>query len=123
MSRIYLSPPDISKQDRSAVESAFDSGWVAPVGPDLDAFEAEVASRVDRSYACAVNSGTSALHLALLALGIQPGDRVICPSLTFAGCAFPITYCGAEPIFVDSELGHLEYGPQLIEKCHRNFAC
>ena len=103
MSRIYLSPPDISNQDRFAVQSAFDSGWVAPVGPDLDAFEAEVANRVDRSYACAVNSGTSALHLALLALGIQPGDRVICPSLTFAGCAFPITYCGAEPIFVDSE--------------------
>ena len=103
MSRIYLSPPDISNQDRLAVQSAFDSGWVAPVGPDLDAFEAEVAIRVDRSYACAVNSGTSALHLALLALGIQPGDRVICPSLTFAGCAFPITYCGAEPIFVDSE--------------------
>ena len=103
MSRIYLSPPDISNQDRFAVQSAFDSGWVAPVGPDLDAFEAEVANRVDRSYACAVNSGTSALHLALLALGVQPGDRVICPSLTFAGCAFPITYCGAEPIFVDSE--------------------
>ena len=103
MSRIYLSPPDISNQDRFAVQSAFDSGWVAPVGPDLDAFEAEVAIRVDRSYACAVNSGTSALHLALLALGIKPGDRVICPSLTFAGCAFPITYCGAEPIFVDSE--------------------
>ena len=103
MSRIYLSPPDISNQDRFAVQSAFDSGWVAPVGPDLDAFEAEVANRVDRSYACAVNSGTSALHLALLALDIKPGDRVICPSLTFAGCAFPITYCGAEPIFVDSE--------------------
>ena len=115
MSRIYLSPPDISKQDRSAVESAFDSGWVAPVGPDLDAFEAEVASRVDRSYACAVNSGTSALHLALLALGIQPGDRVICPSLTFAGCAFPITYCGAEPIFVDSESDTWNMDPNLLK--------
>ena len=77
MSRIYLSPPDISKKDRSAVESAFDSGWVAPIGPDLDAFEAEVAERLNRGYACAVNSGTSALHLALLALNIQPGDRVI----------------------------------------------
>ena len=115
MSRIYLSPPDISKQDRSAVESAFDSGWVAPVGPDLDAFEAEVASRVDRSYACAVNSGTSALHLALLSLGIQPGDRVICPSLTFAGCAFPITYCGAEPIFVDSESDTWNMDPNLLK--------
>lgn len=115
MSRIYLSPPDISKQDRSAVESAFDSGWVAPVGPDLDAFEAEVASRVDRSYACAVNSGTSALHLALLSLGIQSGDRVICPSLTFAGCGFPITYCGAEPIFVDSESDTWNMDPNLLK--------
>ena len=115
MSRIYLSPPDISQQDRSAVELAFDSGWVAPVGPDLDAFEAEVASRVDRSYACAVNSGTSALHLALLAFGIQPGDRVICPSLTFAGCAFPITYCGAEPIFVDSESDTWNMDPNLLK--------
>ena len=115
MSRIYLSPPDISKQDRSAVESAFDSGWVAPVGPDLDAFESEVGSRVDRSYACAVNSGTSALHLALLALDIQPGDRVICPSLTFAGCAFPITYCGAEPIFVDSESDTWNMDPNLLK--------
>ena len=116
MSRIYLSPPDISNQDRFAVQSAFDSGWVAPVGPDLDAFEAEVASRVNRSHACAVNSGTSALHLALLALGIQPGDRVICPSLTFAGCAFPITYCGAEPIFVDSELDTWNMDPNLLRR-------
>ena len=115
MSRIYLSPPDISKQDRSAVESAFDSGWVAPVGPDLDAFESEVSNRVDRSYACAVNSGTSALHLALLALGIQSGDCVICPSLTFAGCAFPITYCGAEPIFVDSESDTWNMDPNLLK--------
>lgn len=115
MSRIYLSPPDISQKDRSAIESAFDSGWVAPVGPDLDAFEAEVSQRLNRGYACAVNSGTSALHLALLALGIQPGDRVICPSLTFAGCAFPISYCGAEPIFVDSETDTWNMDPNLLE--------
>ena len=120
MSRIYLSPPDISKKDRSAVESAFDSGWVAPIGPDLDAFEAEVAERLNRGYACAVNSGTSALHLALLALNIQPGDRVICPSLTFAGCAFPINYCGAEPIFVDSETDTWNMDPNLLESAIEN---
>jgi pyridoxal phosphate-dependent aminotransferase EpsN len=115
MSRIYLSPPDINQKDRSAIESAFDSGWIAPVGPDLDAFEDEVAQRLNRNYACAVNSGTSALHLALLALDIQPGDRVICPSLTFAGCAFPISYCGAEPIFVDSETDTWNMDPDLLE--------
>jgi dTDP-4-amino-4,6-dideoxygalactose transaminase len=122
MSRIYLSPPDISKQDRSAIDSAFDSGWVAPVGPDLDAFEAEVAKRVNRSYACAVNSGTSALHLALLALDIKPGDKVICPSLTFAGCAFPISYCGAEPVFVDSETETWNMDPGLLQKALKTLA-
>lgn len=122
MSRIYLSPPDISKQDRSAIDSAFDSGWVAPVGPDLDAFEAEVAKRVNRSYACAVNSGTSALHLALLALDIKPGDKVICPSLTFAGCAFPISYCGAEPVFVDSETETWNMDPGLLQKALETLA-
>lgn len=122
MSRIYLSPPDISKQDRSAIDSAFDSGWVAPVGPDLDAFEAEVAKRVNRSYACAVNSGTSALHLALLALDIKPGDKVICPSLTFAGCAFPISYCGAEPVFVDSETETWNMDPGLLQKALERLA-
>lgn len=116
MSRIHLSPPEISTKDRSAIESAFDSGWVAPVGPALEAFEEEMAKRLDRGYACAVNSGTSALHLALLALDIKPGDKVICPSLTFAGCAFPISYCGAEPVFIDSETDTWNMDPVLLKE-------
>lgn len=122
MSRIYLSPPDISGQDRSAIDSAFNSGWVAPVGPDLDAFEAEVAKRLNRAYACAVNSGTSALHLGLLALDIKLGDKVICPSLTFAGCAFPISYCGAEPVFVDSEKETWNMDPELLKEALETLA-
>ncbi len=115
MSRIYLSPPEIRASDRTAMESAFDSGWIAPVGPDLDAFEAAVAQRVGRTHACAVHSGTAALHLALLSLGVGAGDTIICPSLTFAGCAFPIRYCGAEPIFIDSEWDTWNMDPRLLE--------
>lgn len=115
MSRIYLSPPEIRASDRTAMESALDSGWIAPVGPDLDAFEAEVAQRIGRTHACAVHSGTAALHLALLSLGVQAGDAIICPSLTFAGCAFPIRYCGAEPIFIDSEWATWNMDPELLE--------
>lgn len=115
MSRIYLSPPEIRASDRTAMEAALDSGWIAPVGPDLDAFEAAVAQRVGRAHACAVHSGTAALHLALLTLGVGAGDSIICPSLTFAGCAFPIRYCGAEPIFIDSELATWNMDPQLLE--------
>jgi pyridoxal phosphate-dependent aminotransferase EpsN len=103
MSRIYLSPPDISPQDHAAIEAVLASNWVAPVGPDLAAFETAVAARVGRTQALALNSGTAALHLALAALGIGPGDAVICPTLTFAASANPICYLGADPIFVDSE--------------------
>ena len=98
MSRIYLSPPEIRASDRTAMESAFDSGWIAPVGPDLDAFEAAVAQRVGRTHACAVHSGTAALHLALLS---REGKRYnYLPKLNFCWCAFPIRYCGAEPILL-----------------------
>lgn len=115
MSQIYLSPPDISKEDRLAVQEALDSGWVAPVGPQLDAFEETVASHLNRRHALAVNSGTSALHLALLALGVSQGDIIICPTLTFAGCAFPIRYCGAEPVFIDSEAETWNMDPNCLE--------
>lgn len=116
MSYIYLSPPDISKEDRSAIKEALDSGWVAPVGPQLDAFETAMAKHLDRKHALAVNSGTSALHLALLALGVSQGDLIVCPTLTFAGCAFPIRYCGAEPVFIDSESQTWNMDPELLEE-------
>lgn len=115
MSRIYLSPPDISSDDRAAIEKALDSGWVAPVGPQIDAFEAALSNRLNREHALAVHSGTSALHLALLAIGVSKGDIVLCPSLTFAGCAFPIRYCGAEPVFIDSETQTWNMDPNYLE--------
>lgn len=115
MPRIYLSPPDISTRDHAAVDAVLTSNWVAPVGPDLEAFESAVAEHTERQYAVALNSGTAALHLALQLLNVQPGDSVICPTLTFAASANPICYCGADPIFVDSEPRTWNMDPVLLE--------
>jgi pyridoxal phosphate-dependent aminotransferase EpsN len=97
------------------VDAVLTSNWVAPVGPDLEAFESAVAELAERQYAVALNSGTAALHLALQLLNVQPGDSVICPTLTFAASANPICYCGADPIFVDSEPRTWNMDPVLLE--------
>ncbi|MDP4880040.1 MAG: DegT/DnrJ/EryC1/StrS family aminotransferase, partial [Opitutales bacterium] len=94
MPRIYLSPPDISALDHSSVSAVLTSNWVAPVGPHLNEFESGVAGRSGTKHAVALNSGTAALHLALKVLGVGAGDKVICPSLTFAASANPICYLG-----------------------------
>lgn len=114
--QIYLSPPDITEEDRIGVNDVLTSGWVAPIGPHLNDFETAVAQRVRRKHALAVSSGTAALHLALRILGVQAGDAVICPTLTFAASANPICYLGAEPIFVDSEPRTWNMDPALLEK-------
>lgn len=93
---------------------AFDSGWVAPVGPELDAFEREVGDAVGWPGVVALASGTAALHLALLTQGLEPGDEVLVSSFTFAASANPILYCGAAPIFVDSEAASWNMSPQLL---------
>ncbi|MGJ8638036.1 MAG: DegT/DnrJ/EryC1/StrS family aminotransferase [Opitutaceae bacterium] len=116
MPRIYLSPPDISTQDHASVDGVLTSNWVAPVGPELGLFEAEVASLTGVEHALAVNSGTAALHLALLLLEIGEGDQVICPSFTFAASANPICYLGAEPVFVDSETSTWNMDPQQLDQ-------
>lgn len=103
--RIYLSAPDVGPAEEEHVLQALRSGWVAPVGPDLDTFEREVAERVGVGYAVGVSSGTSALHLALLALGVGPGQVVVVPTLTFIATANAVRYTGAEPIFIDCEEG------------------
>ncbi len=101
--RIYLSAPDMSGAEERYLVNALRSGWVAPIGPDLDAFEAEIARRCGTAHAVGVSSGTAALHLALLAMGVGPGDAVVVPTLTFAATANAVVYTGAEPVFVDSE--------------------
>jgi dTDP-4-amino-4,6-dideoxygalactose transaminase len=103
MSQIFLSAPDVGELEVKYVAEAIASGWVAPAGPDLDAFESEVAQRVGVEHAVALSSGTAGLHLGLLALGVRPGDVVLTSTMTFAATANAITYVGAEPYFVDSD--------------------
>ena len=99
--RILLSGPDVGDLEEEYLLRAFRSGWIAPIGPDLEAFEKELADKAGVAYAVGLSSGTAALHLGLLGLGVKPGDRVITSTMTFAATANAITYCGAEPVFVD----------------------
>lgn len=101
--RIYLSPPDVGPLEESYLLQALRSGWVAPLGPEVEAFEREIAERVGTGHALAVNSGTSALHLALLSLGAGPGTVVVAPTMTFVATANAAVYAGAEPVFVDCD--------------------
>jgi dTDP-4-amino-4,6-dideoxygalactose transaminase len=113
MSRIHLSKADVTEVEERYILDAIRSGWVAPLGPDVQAFEAEIAKRSGVSHALALASGTAALHLGLLGLGAKPGSAVIVPSLTFAASANPVVYTGAEPVFVDSRAdGNLD--PELL---------
>lgn len=117
--RIFLSPPFIGDDEKRAVLDALDGGWVAPAGPDLDAFEREVAARAGRSYAVGVSSGTAALHLSLIALGVKRGDAVLCPTMTFVATANAIRYVGAEPVFVDSDVNTGNISPDLLQSAIR----
>lgn len=103
MPRIYLSPPDVGDVERSLLLDAFDSNWIAPVGAHLDAFESEVATLTGTSHATALASGTAGLHLALVVLGVGPGDEVLVPTLTFVATANAVSYVGAQPVFIDSD--------------------
>ncbi len=103
MARIFLSAPDVGELEAKYVLEAMHSGWVAPAGPDLDAFEDEMAQRVGVAHGVGISSGTAALHLGLLALGVRPDDVVLTATMTFAATANAITYVGAEPFFVDCD--------------------
>jgi pyridoxal phosphate-dependent aminotransferase EpsN len=111
--RLYLSPPDIGGAEIELVLEAFQSNWIAPAGPNLDAFEEDFARLVGSKHAVAVSSGTAALHLALRLAGVGPGDEVLCSSLTFIASAAPITYLGAKPVFIDSEERSWNMDPAL----------
>jgi dTDP-4-amino-4,6-dideoxygalactose transaminase len=112
--RIYLSAPDVGRREEDALVAALRSGWVAPLGPEVDAFERETAARVGVAQGVALSSGTAALHLGLLALGVGPGDVVVTSTMTFAATANAIVYTGAEPFFVDCrpDTGNLD--PALL---------
>ncbi|MBF9130870.1 aminotransferase class I/II-fold pyridoxal phosphate-dependent enzyme [Plantactinospora sp. S1510] len=110
--QILLSPPDVGALEESYVLRAIRSGWIAPAGPDLAAFEQEIAERAGTRHAVALSSGTAALHLALLALGAGPGQVVVVPTLTFVATANAVAYTGAEPVFVDCDpaTGNIDVG-------------
>jgi dTDP-4-amino-4,6-dideoxygalactose transaminase len=122
--RIYLSSPDVGGLEEKYVLNAIRSGWVAPLGPDVDEFEAEIAERVGASYGVALVSGSAALHLALLSHGIGTGDVVLTATMTFAATANAICYTGAKPYFIDSDasgnisIGLLEQAAErLVAEC------
>jgi len=112
--RIYLSPPHMSPLERALLLEAFDSNWIAPLGPQVDALEKEFAALVGANEAVALSSGTAALHLALILLGVGPGDEVLTSTLTFAATANAITYVGATPAFIDSDRATWNMDPNLL---------
>jgi len=113
--KIWLSPPHIGTKEQEFVKEAFDTNWIAPLGPHIDRFESDLQSYTGAKYAAALSSGTAAIHLSLILLGVQPGDLVICQSLTFSASANPIKYLGATPVFIDSEPQTWNMCPYALE--------
>jgi dTDP-4-amino-4,6-dideoxygalactose transaminase len=113
--RIYLSPPHLSGRELELLTDAVESNWIAPLGPHVDAFEHELGEIVDVPNVLALSSGTGAIHLALIVLGIAAGDEVVCSSLTFSASANPIHYVGASPVFVDVSPETWTIDPELLD--------
>ena len=114
--RIWLSPPHMGRNELSFVQEAFDTNWIAPLGPNVDEFEKQLSLLLNGYSVAAVNSGTAALHLALKLLKVSTGDEVICQTFTFAASANPVVYLGATPVFVDSDPETWNMDPVLLEK-------
>ena len=114
--RIYLSPPHMGGQEQEFVREAFASNWIAPLGPQVDAFEKELAAMAGMAGGSAFSSGTAALHLALKYLGVGPGDHVLCSTLTFSASCNPIVYEKAVPVFVDADAESWNMSPAALEK-------
>jgi dTDP-4-amino-4,6-dideoxygalactose transaminase len=115
MTRIYLSPPDVGPLERARLLEAFDSGWIAPLGPEVDAFEVELCRRLGGDlHGVALSSGTAGLHLGLIVAGVERGDVVLVSDLTFVATANAIRYVGAEPVFIDSDRSSWNMDPDLL---------
>ncbi len=114
--KIWLSSPHMGGTERNYVTEAFDTNWVAPLGPNVNGFEKDLQDYLkDGVHVAALSAGTAALHLGLILLGVQPGDEVICQSMTFSASANPIAYLGAIPVFVDSEPDTWNMSPEFLE--------
>jgi dTDP-4-amino-4,6-dideoxygalactose transaminase len=112
---ILLSTPHMGDREHQFVTEAFETNWIAPIGPHVDAFEREFCQIIGSSHAAAVSSGTAALHLALKLVGVGVGDEVFCSTLTFSASANPIAYLGAKPVFIDSERQSWNMDPQVLQ--------
>ena len=119
--RILLSVPHMSGEEQEYIGQAFDTNWVAPLGPNVDAFEQELSEYIGGSYVAAVNTGTAAIHLDLRLLDVSIGDFVFCQSFTFISSANPIVYQGAEPVFIDSESKTWNMCPKALKKALQHF--
>lgn len=114
--KIWLSSPHMGEEEFQNVKEAFATNWIAPLGPHVDGFEEDLAQFLGQNmHVAALSAGTAAIHLALIILGVQQGDEVICQSMTFSASANPIAYQGATPIFVDSEPSTWNLSPELLE--------
>ncbi|SDM17073.1 dTDP-4-amino-4,6-dideoxygalactose transaminase [Pedobacter antarcticus] len=115
-SKIWLSSPHMGGTEQKYINEAFESNWIAPLGPHVDGFENDLVTYTGATHAAALSSGTAALHLALIMLDVKPGDEVICQSMTFSASANPIAYLGATPVFVDSEEETWNMCPVLLKE-------
>ena len=113
--RICLSSPHMGNEEKKYIDQTLASNWIAPVGPNIDQFEASISQLVGVPHVLAVSSGTAAIHLALILLNVQEGDTVFCQSFTFAASANPVTYLGAKPVFIDSEPDTWNMDPVLLK--------
>ena len=114
--RIWLSPPHIEGKEKEYISNVFKTNWIAPIGPHISLFENGISKVTDNSFSVALNSGTSAIHLALILLNVKRSDVVLCPTFTFAATINPIKYLGAKPVFIDSEVNTWNMCPVLLEK-------
>ena len=119
--RIYLSSPTMHGREQEFVQEAFDTNWVAPLGPNVNEFEKEMAQYVGTGQAAALSAGTAAIHLALRTLGIGQGDVVFVPTLTFSATCNPVVYEKATPVFIDSERDTWNMSPQALEKAFEKY--
>ena len=114
--KIWLSPPHISDNEQRYVDEAFLQNWIAPAGPHIDRFEKEISNISNNYNVAALASGTAAIHLALILLGVKKDDIVICSSFTFSASVNPIIYQAAKPVFIDSEIETWNMDPILLEQ-------
>lgn len=121
MDKIWLSSPHMGGNEQSYIKDAFEENWIAPLGPNINGFESDILNFTGISYAVALSSGTSAIHIALDILGVGPGDYVVVQSFTFCASVNPIRYLGAKPVFIDSEGDSWNMCPKALEEALLHF--